>query len=130
MVRIEWQDAHNSQDEGNQRMQPHECRNYQTCGAAVCPLQATRGVHLVGERVCLYILASGKVGAADRYEGFQEFERVLHHLPDLMIRFPAIRRAVERAAKQPLRQIKAGTYIALNQRKGSTGAYDTCGDGY
>jgi hypothetical protein len=101
-------------------MEPHQCRNFQTCGAAVCPLQPTRGVHLVGDRVCVYLLASGKVGAAERYRNFPEFTEVLRQLPELMIRFPAIRRAVKRAAKQPLRRDQSGN---LHRIKSTEGLY-------
>ena len=84
-------------------VKPTECRNFETCNASVCPLDPARGVHLVGDRVCVYALASGKTGAIERYQNFPEFLEVGRRLPELVIRFPAIRRAVERAAKQPFR---------------------------
>jgi hypothetical protein len=58
----------------------------------------------MGEKVCIYLLASGKAGAAERYRNFPEFTEVCRRVPEVASRFPAIRRAVERAAKQPLRR--------------------------
>jgi hypothetical protein len=83
-------------------MQPSECRNFETCNAAVCPLAPTQGRHLADERVCVYALASGKIGAAERYAAFPEFAEVIRKLPIVIARFPSIGRAVDRAAKSPL----------------------------
>jgi hypothetical protein len=48
---------------------PQECKRFETCGAPICPLDPCwhTGCHLPGERVCAYLLGSGKQGAANWY---------------------------------------------------------------
>jgi hypothetical protein len=84
-------------------MTPNDCRNFETCNVPVCPLAPQQGRYLSGERVCVYALASGKAGAAERYGSFPEFHEVCRNLPVLTARFPSIGRAIEQAALLPLR---------------------------
>jgi hypothetical protein len=100
-------------------MSPSECRNFETCNASVCPLAPMQGLHALGERVCVYALASGKAGAAERYRDFPEFAEVLANLPAVVARFPAIGKAVDQAAKRPLPPDRS-VYLARhrNAKKG------------
>lgn len=80
-------------------MKPSDCRKFQSCNASVCPLDTAPTVHLPGESACMYVLASGKVGAADRYGAEPVFVACVAKLPELAERHPEIARAVEVAAK-------------------------------
>jgi len=48
---------------------PTDCPKYPSCICSICPLDPRwpKAVHLPGERVCPYVLATGKAGAEQRY---------------------------------------------------------------
>lgn len=85
-------------------MRPAHCPNFQTCNASVCPLDPTPTVHLHGEQVRPYLLASDKAGAAERFFRDQVFADCCRLLPTVVHRHPAIGRAVAEAAKRPFRR--------------------------
>lgn len=84
--------------------EPQHCPKYHTCCAAVCPLDATKAVHLPGEKVCYYLNASGKAGADERFENDPVFAACIAKLPIVCARHPDIRRRVERAAETGFRK--------------------------
>jgi hypothetical protein len=61
-------------------------------------------VHLNGEPVCPYLLATGKAGAFERYAGDPVFAVAKERLPTIAAAHPLIARAVERAARYPFRK--------------------------
>ena len=85
---------------------PEECSKFYTCSAPICPLDPKwpRAVHLGGERVCFYLLASGKEGAEERFRDDPIFAACRIALPLVVARHPVIGRVVERAAKSPFRK--------------------------
>ena len=76
------------------------CPIFQTCAAAICPLDPSRhrAAHLPGEPVCRYLLASGKAGAADYYGDDPAFAVCREHGAEVCARHPDIARQVRRAA--------------------------------
>ena len=78
-----------------------DCPRFDSCNAALCPLQPDwRQVqHLPGEQVCFYARESGKVGAAERHAADPAFAAVIAVLPQVMAKHPDIGRRVEVAAK-------------------------------
>jgi hypothetical protein len=52
---------------------PEDCKKFETCSAPVCPFDPLwrTAAHLPGERVCPYLLGSGKEGAAEWYREFR-----------------------------------------------------------
>lgn len=78
------------------------CPIWTTCNASVCPLLATwpSAYHRAGEKVCRYLLASGKPGAAEHYAEDPVFPVVLGVSPVVGARFPDIARRVEQAARR------------------------------
>jgi hypothetical protein len=80
---------------------PRDCKHFDTCGAAVCPLDPAwrRAAHLPGERVCHYLLAGGKAGAAEFYAGDPVFAAVRAEAPAVLARHNDIRRRVAGAAR-------------------------------
>src|SRR5262245_17101878 len=79
-----------------------DCPNFDSCNAAVCPLDPRwrSAVHLPGEKVCTYALASGKPGAAEHYADSVAFRHVLPVVQELCDRFPDIATRVKAAARQ------------------------------
>ncbi len=86
-------------------MESKDCRKFDTCSAAICPLDALwkTAVHLQGERVCHYLTIGGKAGVEERYAGVPEYQAVTLVAPEVMAAFPAIRKRVEQAAKTGFR---------------------------
>src|SRR5262245_32337958 len=78
---------------------PESCPRWHRCGASVCPLAPHQGVHLQGEKVCFYALASGKAGAAERFAEDATFALVVRALPEVKRRWPDIARRVEAASR-------------------------------
>src|SRR5262245_58482969 len=81
-------------------IEPNTCPRFDSCNAALCPIDPRwpEAVHLPGEKVCYYLLASGKTGAAERFAEDATFQECLTVLPRIAERHPEIRRTVERAA--------------------------------
>ena len=81
-------------------MDPTTCPIFQTCAAALCPLDLSwhQAAHLKGEPVCRYLLATGKAGAADYYGDDPAFAAAREHLAEVCDRHPDIARQVRRAA--------------------------------
>lgn len=80
---------------------PKDCLNFNTCNAAICPVDARwrTSVHLRGEKVCPYLLATGKAGVEERLGDDPVFRECLTQLPEVVARHPDIGRKVEQAAK-------------------------------
>jgi hypothetical protein len=75
-----------------------KCPRYHSCNASYCPLSG-EGLHLAGEKICHYLLSSGKDGAAERFRGDPIFAECKSKLPQVASKFPEIGRRVEVAAK-------------------------------
>lgn len=84
-------------------IRPEQCPRFDTCSAAVCPLDERKAVHLSGDRVCYYLTASGKPGAEERFQDDPIFEACKAKLPVIAARHPEIRRRVEAAARTGFR---------------------------
>jgi hypothetical protein len=86
-------------------MQPSECPKFQTCNAPCCPLDPghLKTVHLQGEPICRYLLASGKDGAAAYYQNDPTFEACLVQLEPVRQRFADIDRRVTIASRSGFR---------------------------
>lgn len=82
-------------------MLPSDCDKFQSCNASLCPLDPhwRRTAHLSAEKVCSYLLASGKAGAAQRFADDRVFLACLDVLPEVTAKHPDIRRGVEKAAR-------------------------------
>lgn len=93
-------------------MTPRDCPRYERCSVPICPLDPDwpTAAHLPGEPVCPYLLASGKAGAAEHYADSPVYTAALIPLPLITARFPAIARAVTRAARYGLRTGRAANF--------------------
>jgi hypothetical protein len=82
-------------------MNPTDCPIFETCNAAVCPLDPAwrKAVHLPGEAVCRYLLAGGKGGAADHYRDDRAFAAVSPLAGEVCAERPDIAKKVARAAR-------------------------------
>jgi hypothetical protein len=80
---------------------PRDCPRFDQCNAPICPLDPAwrSAVHLPGEPVCHYALASGKPGAAEKYADDPVYRRVLFELPLVTAQHSDIRYKVKRAAQ-------------------------------
>ena len=85
-------------------MNPTDCPIFETCNAAVCPLDPAwrKAVHLPGEPVCRYLLAGGKAGAADHYRDDPAFAAVSPRVGEVSAEHPDIAKKVARAARSGL----------------------------
>lgn len=86
--------------------EPVDCPKFLSCSAPICPIDPKwpMAAHLHGERVCPYLLATGKQGAEDKYRNDPVFAACRVALPLVGARHPAIGRVVERAAGSPFRK--------------------------
>jgi hypothetical protein len=77
-----------------------DCPRFFTCSAAVCPLAPDwrNHAHLPGERVCKFLLDTGKAGAAERYSGSSVFAAVAERCAAICRRHSDIARKVRAAA--------------------------------
>jgi hypothetical protein len=84
---------------------PQDCRKFQTCNAPICPLDSLwrKAVHLSGEKVCPYLLATGKDGAAEYYARQWELEAVGEKAAEVCAAHPAIARKVQQATDSGFR---------------------------
>jgi hypothetical protein len=84
---------------------PEDCKKFHTCNASICPLDPSwpGAVHLPGEQVCQYLLATGKTGADGYYDGDPAYRECLVRLPLVAARHPEIARRVEAAARSGFR---------------------------
>ena len=80
-------------------LKPVDCPRFHNCSAAICPLDTTPAVHLPGEPVCFYLRASGKAGAAERFNDDPVFAACTARLRAVVGRYPDVRRRVEIAAE-------------------------------
>ena len=82
-------------------VKPRDCPKFETCNAAICPLAPLwrSAVHLPGEKVCPYLLATGKQGSEERYADDPIFAACRERLPEVAAKHPDIATKVERAAK-------------------------------
>lgn len=80
---------------------PTDCPRFSRCSAPICPLDPLRGraVHLPGEPVCGYLLATGKVGAGEKYAADPVYATCAERLPEIATRWPDIGRRVARSAR-------------------------------
>ena len=74
------------------------CPRFHTCNASHCPLSG-EGLHLPGEKICYYLLNSGKAGAVERFRDDPVFAECVSKLPQTAAKFSEIDRSVGRAAK-------------------------------
>ncbi len=84
-------------------MTPQACCRWQRCNASVCPLDLRDGYHRSGEPVCYYLRNSGKAGAGERFRGDPVFQEVILGIGKVRARYPAIAKAIDRAAKSPFK---------------------------
>src|SRR5690242_10536270 len=84
---------------------PEDCPRFQTCNAVICPVdpQWPWAAHLKGERVCFYLLASAKVGAAERFADDPVYHACKASLEAVAAKHPLVRRAVEVASESGFR---------------------------
>jgi hypothetical protein len=89
----------------NLPLAPRDCRHFDRCSAPICPPDPRwrSAAHLPGERVCLYLVASGKAGASDYYRDEPAFAAVLEHAAEVLARHSHIRRVVAQAAGKKIR---------------------------
>jgi hypothetical protein len=82
------------------RPAPTDCPRFYNCNAPICPLDERwrEAVHLGGERVCFYLRATGKQGAAEQYAADPVFQICRERLPLVAAKHPSIGKAVEKAA--------------------------------
>ncbi len=82
-----------------------DCPRFNCCNAAICPLDSNwREVrHLPGEKVCFYLLASGKYRAQQRLVGDPVYRVVQQQAPSVCSIHAAIQRAVEAASRAGFR---------------------------
>jgi hypothetical protein len=108
-------------------MKPSDCPRFHACNAPVCPLDAAwpRTVHLSGEAVCYYLLATGKAGAAERFADDPVFAGARELAAPIGERFPRIQRDVAYAARFGLR----GDHLRRLRRSESGAVPTTCGEG-
>jgi hypothetical protein len=78
---------------------PTDCPRFDSCNAAVCPLEPVPSVHLKGEQVCYYLRNHVKAGAAERFKDDPVFAAVVEQAPIVLKRYPDIARRVAEAAK-------------------------------
>jgi hypothetical protein len=78
-------------------------------------------VHLPGERVCLYLVASGKAGAADYYREEPAFAAVLERAAEVLARHSHIRRVVAQAAGKEIRGRNLARGRTTAQQEGVSG---------
>src|SRR5262245_61078724 len=93
---------------------PVDCPRFQTCNASICPLDPLwpSAVHLRGEKVCPYLLGSGKAGADEKYQGDPVFAACLARLPDVTAAHPDIARRVEKAARTAFKKGQSAEHLA------------------
>jgi hypothetical protein len=82
---------------------PTSCPRFQTCSAAVCPLDLVPSYHRGDDRVCYYLVSSSKAGAAERFADDPVFQACLERLPDVVARHPRIGTTVAKAARTKAR---------------------------
>ena len=80
-------------------MTPSDCPKFETCNASVCPLDPgwREAVHLPSERVCRYLIDSGKPGAKEYYANDPTFAACIEHASEVAAKFPAIGRRIQKA---------------------------------
>ena len=86
-------------------MNPEDCPKFHKCNAPACPLDPKRhkAVHLTGEPVCPYLLATGKPGAAERFADDPVYAVCLDRVEEIVNRHPDIARKVAVAARSGFR---------------------------
>ncbi len=87
-------------------MHPADCPKFNVCSAPICPLDPLwpQAAHLSGERVCRYLLASGKEGAVAHFRDDAVFPLALEVLSAIRESHPIIARRVDQAARLPLKK--------------------------
>jgi hypothetical protein len=87
-------------------LKPADCPKFNTCPAPIRPLNPRwrTAVHLPGEPVCRYLLASGKAGAAEHYAGDPVFPAALGQLAAVCQRHPRTAGDIARSARKGLRK--------------------------
>jgi hypothetical protein len=79
-----------------------DCTKWHKCSANICPLDQhwRKRTHLDDDRVCSYILESGKLDAEAVFRGRGRgdvYDSIREVIPDILSRHPRINRAYERA---------------------------------
>jgi hypothetical protein len=86
-------------------LKPESCPKYPSCSCPICPLAPRwpTAVHLHGEKVCPYLLATGKAGVEQHYAGDPVYEACRVQLPLIVAKYSNIRTRVAAAARQGFR---------------------------
>ena len=87
-------------------MKPEDFNKFQTCNAAICPLDPywPAAAHLPGEKVCHYLLATGKAGADERYADDPVFGVVKAVAEAIIAKWSNIRMKVQEASRYGLKK--------------------------
>jgi hypothetical protein len=82
-------------------VKPQDCPNFQTCNASICPIDPEwrRAAHLPGEKVCHYLLSSGKPGAAEHFAHDPVFAECLVQLEPIRARHRDVAKRIDKAAR-------------------------------
>jgi hypothetical protein len=91
------------------------CPRFHACNASHCPLSG-EGLHLQGEKICYYLLNSGKAGADERFRDDPIFTECVSKRPQTVAKYPDIGRRVETAAKTGFK----GLNITKTHRRSAT----------
>ena len=98
---------------------PNDCPIFSTCSAPICPLDPRwpEAVHLGGEPVCRYLLASGKAGVDEKYGADPAYRQALVELPLVCEKHPLIAYEVARSARKGFRGRSASHMRRINPRR-------------
>jgi|SRR6516164_136424 hypothetical protein len=86
------------------------CDKFRTCNAPICPLDARwpQAVHLVGDKVCHYLLCTGKAGADQRLADHRVYRVVKLAAATVMEKWADIRNRVLRASQAGFKSSNLG----------------------
>ena len=86
-------------------MTPSDCKFFMKCSTPICPLDEgwERRIYIAGEKGCLYLLATGKEGADERYGKDIAYIQAKELVVAIGGQFPCIAKSVEAASRIGLR---------------------------
>jgi hypothetical protein len=110
-------------------MKPQDCPNFQTCNSSICPKgpEWPGAAHLPGEKVCPYLLSSGKAGAAEHFANDPVFAECLAVLGPIRARHRDVARRIDKAARSGIKvgrfrkKEAPGQALAENSSPGGSG---------
>jgi len=111
-------------------MLPRDCPKWNTCSAPICPLDPLwpSAVHLGGEPICPYLLATGKAGVQEKYGQDPVYRQVLLELPLVLEKHPLIAYEVARSARTGFRGKTAAQMGQMRARRAGKKAALAVGD--